>query len=540
MYGIEKQIKSAGSESILFAHKASMLLDEKSTEEALSLCEEGVKFFPFYAEGHFVLAKCYHSKGKLDDAKREYEKVLHYLPGHLKALKALAYIYFKHQQDSEAQAVLQNFVLYDPLNGELIEFLKSKGYYKELTQPAAETAEPESLEIPEPAETGVQDEKTYSAEDILSSEFDTEADPDVEQPEVQVYDEVPVLNLDGDDADVPYDAEAFKEDLPEDAAIPPSVFLTDKDDVDEETRQDQYEINNIVDTIDEKQQEDTNVNLDDFSNTKDDFSTIIEDVFDKPADDEQKDDLPEPEISENGENQEADPDAEVEAEERPMLDTTIIFNEQRSGDQDDTVEDEIPAGSFEQIEAGIEKDSSAKADEIEAGMAEMMTAEIDEDSPETIELDADTQSPPETGGILSDLDAAMDVPEDDETEKPAESGEQIEISVDAEEPEIIPASEISGEAAPAAEEIIEDTAEISPAPAEEKTTLPDDEHVDIEDILSNPSLLTPTFGEILIAQRKFDDARQVFLELSKRQPDDERIKKKIIFLEKIVAADKNK
>jgi len=223
-----------------------------------------------------------------------------------------------------------------------------------------------------------------------------------------------------------------------------------------------------------------------------------------------------------------------------MLDTTIIFNEQRSGDQDDTVEDEIPAGSFEQIEAGIEKDSSAKADEIEAGMAEMMTAEIDEDSPETIELDADTQSPPETGGILSDLDAAMDVPEDDETEKPAESGEQIEISVDAEEPEIIPASEISGEAAPAAEEIIEDTAEISPAPAEEKTTLPDDEHVDIEDILSNPSLLTPTFGEILIAQRKFDDARQVFLELSKRQPDDERIKKKIIFLEKIVAADKNK
>jgi len=540
MYGINKQIKSAGSASILFAHKASMLLDEKSTEEALSLCEEGVKFFPFYAEGHFVLAKCYHSKGNLDDAKKEYEKVLYYLPGHLKALKALAYIYFKHEQESEAKAVLQNFVLYDPLNSELIEFLKSKGYYKELTQPSSIPAVPDVLDMPETAESGVQDEKTYSAEDILSSDFDTEADEDEVQPEVQEYDEVPVLNLDGDDADVPYDAAAFNEDLPEDASIPSGAFLNDKDDnADEETRQDQYEINNIVDTIDEKEQDDSSINLDDFDNTKDDFSTIIDDVFDKLGEDEQKDELADQESTEGSENQETDADAEVEAEERPMLDTTIIFNEQRSGDQDTAQADEKPAESIDQITAGIEKDSSERAAEIEAGMAEMVADGKEEESTESLKETAETQ-PPAASEILSELDAEMDVPETEDAQKTAEVTEQAEIEADADEPEITLTEEPAAEKAQTAEKIIEEKAEMPSAPIVEKTVLPDDEHVEIEDILSNPSLLTPTFGEILIAQRKFDDARQVFMELSKRQPDDERIKKKIKFLEKIVAADKNK
>lgn len=537
MYGIKKQIKSAGSESILFAHKASVLLDEKSSEEALTLCEEGVKFFPFYAEGHFVLAKCYHSKGRLDDAQKEYEKVLHYLPGHLKALKALAYIYFKHQQDQEAQKVLQNFVLYDPLNTELIEFLKSKGYYKILSQPAAETVSPESDAVE------LQEKETYSAEDILPSEFDTEADDDELQPEVQEYEEVPVLNLDGDDANVPYDADAFNPDLTDDVEIPPAAFDSENGDIPQETSQDQFEINNIVDTIDEEPQDDTSINLNDFDNTEDDFSTIMDDVFDKPSEEEDNEGLTESEISEAAENHDNESDAEVEAEERPLLDTTIIFNEQRQDEKDDDVKSGV---NIDQIVSGIENDSAEKADEIEAGMEEMIPDEINEVLPDLEETTDEISETTDSDADLSGIDTAIETAEADNIDKaeaePAGLPAEIDEVAAAEKQTEDEAEEIIAEPSHP-KEILEDTAdEISPLPvsepADEKIVMPDEEHVDIDDILSNPSLLTPTFGEILIAQRKFDDARQVFLELLKRQPDDERFKKKINFLDKIVAMDK--
>jgi hypothetical protein len=62
----------------------------------------------------------------------------------------------------------------------------------------------------------------------------------------------------------------------------------------------------------------------------------------------------------------------------------------------------------------------------------------------------------------------------------------------------------------------------------------DDENVNIDEILANPKMLTPTFGEILIAQKKFEDARRVFTELSKRDPDNQRLVRKIDFLDKLV------
>ncbi len=541
MYGTKKEIKNAGSESILFAHKASVLLEEKSNEEALSLCEEGVKFFPFYVEGHFVLAKCYHTTGRLDDAQKEYEMVLYYLPGHLKALKALAYIYFKHEQEQEAQEVLQNFVLYDPLNAELIEFLKSKGYYKVLTQPPAGSV------MPETTLTELQEEKTYTADDILSSEFDTEADDDeIMQPHEREFEEVPVLNLNGDNLDVPYDADAFKQELSEDVDIPSGVFISENDYIPEETDQDQFEINNIVDTIAEERHNEAGINLNDFDNTKDDFSTIIDDVFDKPSDEDQKKELTKTEISEASENQDMESDTEVEAEERPLLDTTIIFNEKRREDKDDNDEDDKPAVNIEQIVSNIEKDSSEKAAKIEAGMAEMIPDETSEISSDIEEMPEEKFMEPKTFNSLPESAETAKTSEDDNLEEVIDSPDELRVESDKtasdEGLKTIESAKIS-EALPVPEKIIGGPAAMKPFKLEseqvdKKTAGSDDEHVDIEDILSNPSLLTPTFGEILIAQRKFDDARQVFLELLKRKPDEERFKKKLNFLDKIVAMDK--
>ena len=64
------------------------------------------------------------------------------------------------------------------------------------------------------------------------------------------------------------------------------------------------------------------------------------------------------------------------------------------------------------------------------------------------------------------------------------------------------------------------------------------EEGDINEIMNNDSLVTPTFGEILIAQKKFGEARRVFAKLSEEDPDNDRYKKKLQFLDKLIAMQK--
>ena len=52
---------------ILFARNASNLLQEKKVDKAINICESGVREFPFYAPGHYILGLCYDSLGKKDD-----------------------------------------------------------------------------------------------------------------------------------------------------------------------------------------------------------------------------------------------------------------------------------------------------------------------------------------------------------------------------------------------------------------------------------------------------------------------------------------
>jgi len=49
---------------VLFARVASILLNKGNTEEALKICETGIKKYPMYAQGHYILAGCYDQQGK--------------------------------------------------------------------------------------------------------------------------------------------------------------------------------------------------------------------------------------------------------------------------------------------------------------------------------------------------------------------------------------------------------------------------------------------------------------------------------------------
>ncbi|MCK5347246.1 MAG: hypothetical protein KAR20_27745, partial [Candidatus Heimdallarchaeota archaeon] len=80
--------------------------------------------------------------------------------------------------------------------------------------------------------------------------------------------------------------------------------------------------------------------------------------------------------------------------------------------------------------------------------------------------------------------------------------------------------------------------DIAPEPEIESKPLSElspEEEVTIKDLMENPNLVTPTFGEILVSQHKFSEARHIFMELLKREPDNLRFLKKVEFLDKFLA-----
>jgi hypothetical protein len=89
---MEKILKDREME-LLFARVASNLLSKGNVNEAIRICEHGLKRFPMYAQGHYVMAMCYDQEGKHEEARIEYERVMKYDPNHLRALKRLTQIY---------------------------------------------------------------------------------------------------------------------------------------------------------------------------------------------------------------------------------------------------------------------------------------------------------------------------------------------------------------------------------------------------------------------------------------------------------------
>ena len=63
-------------DSILFARLADAYLQMDRVDEAIELCEKGIRKHPYYVTGHYVLGKCYLKKKLFDQAEKELKRVL--------------------------------------------------------------------------------------------------------------------------------------------------------------------------------------------------------------------------------------------------------------------------------------------------------------------------------------------------------------------------------------------------------------------------------------------------------------------------------
>ncbi len=527
MYEARKLIHQAQSDSILFAHRASEQLKDQAAVEALQLCEEGVKRFPFYAEGHYVLARCYQELDRLDEAQAEFERTLSFNPGHLKALKALAFINYKKQLGAHGRSLLETMALYDPLNLELTTFLN-----KPEIDMSTEDKEPAEAVEPGPqteAEEDKFEEEVVATASIDETQFisDEKSDEDtvISFDVKEDFEEMPVTE---DDFDLNIEKEpALSEGLTQSAETPdfeePAIPDESKAPISDETalhnvvddlfseetpaidldlgqdgpdldlediadltaadtfEREDFERNTINEHLDDTKSFMKPLDLNQFDNTEDDFSTLIEGYFQDPDE----------EVTVQEDNNSNDKaDMEQPVEERSFLDTSVIFKEQRSEDQ----ESETPAQEIE--------DMNKVADELE-NINTKVTLSVEQ------EIEASTNLPE-----ADDQDGLLRAQEPEQTIDTL--GDVIERIEKTQMPR---------------EKITEDF-------DSEHASSFDEEEVNIDDILKNPTLLTSTFGEILIAQKKFQDARKVFKALSKNDPENIRFKKKIEFLDKIVAMHK--
>ncbi len=594
----QNKILDSESDSILFAHKAFKFLENQQYDEALSICETGVKRFPFYAEGHFILGKCYQILKKYDEAKNEYERTLVFMPGHIRALNALAYIYHKMDLVGKANDLLVLATLYNPFNKDLIGYLKTEHLYDDMY--SVSSVVPSSSDIQETSE-GISEESDIEVEDdvtreliseindlvpesgkesvsnVSDEEWEKEIDK-VDEDKLATYDitdnKFDDSNLQLDDSEITEiereSTSDIKEETPneiefnidsgeegeenlnvieseledikdndlkdsdqekyniEDSTIDDS-FLDDsfisentddefyleseageETDDDEEITKidefastkdeitelsiDQYEVNNIVDNIIESDsKEDSKTDLSKFANTEDDFSSLMDGIFEERDLEENDEEFPE------GGLEDFDEDETQMAEERPILDTSIIFTDREQAET-------------EEPEPKVEE-SDTQLSDVDDGMdlldeeIEMEPKEINED----IDIDdANLQDQQTIDADLGDDDISMVIKE---IEK---KGDKIISQEDNEED-------------------VTDTSDLSKV-----VSLPtvEDENASIDEILSNPKMLTPTFGEILIAQKKFNDAKRVFTELSKKDPNNDHLKRKIEFLNKLVKLEK--
>ncbi|MGH7454979.1 MAG: tetratricopeptide repeat protein, partial [bacterium] len=73
--------------SLTFGRVAEALMQQGRLDEAIQLCEEGIRRHPYYVTGHMVLGKCYLQKKLFDQAEKEFKRVLLFDPKYLAAHK---------------------------------------------------------------------------------------------------------------------------------------------------------------------------------------------------------------------------------------------------------------------------------------------------------------------------------------------------------------------------------------------------------------------------------------------------------------------
>lgn len=102
-------------DSLMFARLADAYLDVKRVDDAIQLCEDGIKKHPYYATGHFILAKGYMANSLFEQAEKEFKRVLLFDPKYLGAHKLYGDLMREIGWENTYQLSYKKIMQFDPL-----------------------------------------------------------------------------------------------------------------------------------------------------------------------------------------------------------------------------------------------------------------------------------------------------------------------------------------------------------------------------------------------------------------------------------------
>jgi tetratricopeptide (TPR) repeat protein len=111
--------------SLLFARLADLYIQEGRLDEAIELCQKGLKHNPSYGTGHYILARAFMTKGDTEKAEAELKKVLAHDREHLAANKLLGDLMAQTGWETKAIMHFKEILRIDPLHEEAQRMLGS-------------------------------------------------------------------------------------------------------------------------------------------------------------------------------------------------------------------------------------------------------------------------------------------------------------------------------------------------------------------------------------------------------------------------------
>jgi len=102
--------------SMLFAHLADSYFQIDRIDDAIEICEQGVRKHPHYVTGHFILGKCYSKNKMFEQAEKEFKRVLLFDPKYLAAHREYAEIMAHNGWHTTCEMTYEEIFRIDPFN----------------------------------------------------------------------------------------------------------------------------------------------------------------------------------------------------------------------------------------------------------------------------------------------------------------------------------------------------------------------------------------------------------------------------------------
>jgi len=141
-------------DSLTFARVADVLMRNGRIDEAIQVCEEGVRRHPYYVTGHFVLGKCYRQKKLYDMAEKEFKRVLVFDPKHIAAHRQYGDLMREIEWDNTCEMSYRKILQIDPLDSYVQSVVDEFARQSQVAAPATRaTASPSAATASRPAST---------------------------------------------------------------------------------------------------------------------------------------------------------------------------------------------------------------------------------------------------------------------------------------------------------------------------------------------------------------------------------------------------